>query len=170
MELPENCLEFYGVLALQRMLRCGTPAIHRKLGEPAGTLRIGCMEAPIWLAELVQGVPFKPIPRTVFYTLNESARYVGITRPTFKRIAPEAPGIMVSGNLWSRNIPIWPESMLHDLRCKIAEGSIRVRWQSLTRPKARVCIVSPRHTQAENQTAESIAYSKAHAWVQSVLT
>jgi hypothetical protein len=157
-------IEFYGVLALQHMLHCGTPAIHRKLGPPDGTFRIGCMEAPIWLAERAQCVPFRSIPHMTWYTVNEGARYVGVTRETFKRIMPEAPGCVVSGKLWSKrsNIPLWTQAQCYDVRRRIKEGEIKVSWRSLTRPLLGVTIAPPRHCMVESQSDETSAYRKAY--------
>jgi hypothetical protein len=159
-------LEFYGVLALQNMLSCGTPGIHRKLGEPDGTLRWGCMEAPIWLADRALGVPCRDIPSTNWYTASEGARLVGVGKNTFKRIMPESLGCVISGKLYGKRSnrikPLWTEAQCYEVRRRIKEGSIAVHWRQLTRPLFGAVIAPPRHCLAENQGAETETYRKAY--------
>jgi hypothetical protein len=166
MEYKPEPIEFYGILALQRMLHCGTPVLHRRLGPPDGTLRYGCHDAPIWLAERALDVPFREIPNMTWYTANEGARYVGVTRNTFKRIMPGPLGCVVSGNLWSKrsNMPIWTDAQCYAARRRIKEGAIKVSWRSLTRPLLGVTIAEPRHCLVERQGDESEACRKAHRW------
>jgi hypothetical protein len=155
-------IEFYGVLALQHMLHCGTRGIHRKLGPPDGTLRIGCMEVPIWLAERALSVKFGEIPNMTWFTTNEACRYVGVKRSTFKRIAPELLGFMVSGNPWSSSLPIWTEAQCLQVRRQIKAGDIKVRASSLSKPLLGIGIVPARHRLVYSQSSETIEYRKAH--------
>ena len=159
-------IEFYGVLALQNMLHCGGSSLPRKLGEPDGIMRWGCMDAPIWVAEKALGVPCRDIPRMTWYTTNEGSRFVGVTRRTFQRIMPGPLACIVSGNLYanraSRIKPLWTEEQCYTIRRKIKEGAIRVHWRSLTRPLLGVAIVPARHTLASSQKAESEACTRAN--------
>jgi hypothetical protein len=159
-------IEFYGVLALQNMLHCGKNTIPRKLGDPDGRLRIGCMDAPLWLCDRALDVAFKPVPFTSWYTLPEAARMVGVGRKIFEKIAPFNPAVAVSGKLWvarhRQHVKLWSEQQCYELRRKIASGEIYVHWRSLTKPKLGVVVAAPRHILVEDQLKDAKAHRQAY--------
>lgn len=170
MELPEQCLEYYGPYAIQSLLGISGKYIERKLGPRDSTLRRGPSESALWrvqrvrLYQLYRDVMQPASGCPVLYTLVESAWLVGVTRETFARLAPPAPAVALPASLTDRRYPLWPESILHDLRRKIASGAVQVSPRSLTRPKLGVTITAPRHVMTENQRDESEACRKHHAW------
>jgi hypothetical protein len=171
MQEKPDPVELHGPYAIQSLLGISGKYIERKLGPRDATLRRGPLESALWRVERVRVYqlyrdvmpPASGCP--VLYSLVEAAWFVGIGREKFARIAPPARAFAVPANCTERRYPLWAEPSLMFLRKQIATGNIKVSWRSLTRPKAGVSIVPPRHVLAESQTDESTAYSKSHAWV-----
>jgi hypothetical protein len=101
----------------------------------------------------------------VLYSGVEAANLVGVGRNKFLKIAPPTRAYSVPANGSEMIFKLWPEPSLLYLRKQIAIGAVVVHPRSLTRPKAGVCIVQPRHVLAESQSNETAAFSKSHAWV-----
>ena len=168
--MEQSEVEYHGVYAVQCLTGLNSKYLELRLGPRDATLRRGCFESALWRVQRVRSYQLYgdllPAARDcpTLYSLNESAKLVGVGKDTFLRIAPPTRAFATPAD-GERGYPLWPEPILHCLRKQIASGSIAVNWRSLTRPKAGVSIVPPRHVLAESQSNESIAYSKANAWV-----
>jgi hypothetical protein len=164
-------IEYNGVFAIQCLLGISGKYIERKLGPRDATLRRGTSESALWRVErvrvyqLYRDVLHPDSGCPVLYSLVEAAFLVGVGRGKFARIAPPSRAFAVPANCTERRYPLWAEPSLMFLRKQIATGNIKVSWRSLTRPKAGVSTVPPRHVLAESQSNESNAFRKANAWV-----
>src|SRR5580704_3993424 len=164
-------IELYGPYAIQSLLGISGKYIERKLGPRDATLRRGPSESALWrvervrLYQLYRDVMPSESGCPVLYSLPEAAWFVGIGKEAFAGMAPPARAFAVPANCTDRRYPLWAEPSLMFLRKQIATGNIKVSWRSLTRPKAGVSIVPPRHVLAESQSNESNAYRLSHAWV-----
>jgi hypothetical protein len=81
-----------------------------------------------------------------------------------KRILPkQAPAVSVPPK-GGEPAPLFPLSWLHVIRQKIASGEIKLRRDSVNKPKMEVQICKPRHVLASDQNAEEAAFKRANPY------
>ena len=125
------------------------------------------MDCGLWLTDRVlafaehrKWTPGAEKPVT-YYTHLEACRFVGIGPNSLRRIIGNTKPQAVQVGA-SQTFNLWGEPFLHLIRKAIAEGRIWIKSSSLTRPKLGVNVCQPRHPQAEDQKAETLAWKKAN--------
>ena len=165
--MPIEPLEFYGVFLASRLARTHNNNLVMRLGEPDAIMRRGVKDNLLYKAERVFSYASTgklwPAPANPpsFYLLSEASRMVGITERALKSILGdhEPPAILIPEG--SKPFNLWPEQLLRVIRKLIAEGQIKVRPSSLSRPKLGARIIPARHRGVGDIGQEAERWRKA---------
>jgi hypothetical protein len=130
-------------------------------------MRFGTKDAPLWSCERVLAYAasreLHPAPDNppTFYTVSEGSRFVGVTARTLMRILPKQSPAVLAPARSGEPAPLYSMSWLHVIRQKIASGEIKLRRNSLTKPKMGARLCQPRHVWTD-QSRESESLRKAN--------
>ena len=80
------------------------------------------------------------------------------------RILPKQSPAVLAPARSGEPAPLYSMSWLHVIRQKIASGEIKLRRNSLTKPKMGVHICNARHVLASDQNAEEAAFKRANPY------
>jgi hypothetical protein len=147
---------FVGRRTAAEYLGCWMGRVEKMIGSPDVILRFGARDDQGWLqARLNHFLNFAEAPAATLYSKKEAYRRAGITVRVADRLLNSPVAFLASG-YGNKNLPLFCERQINEIRAGISSGTIRVQARSLKMAKRGVCLADPRHTLASDLGIETI--------------